>query len=70
MNAEKRLKRLFAASSDQMKAIDGILESRIQEKPMATSGPLLMGMSAAAKFLGVSRVTFWRMTKKRNVTKN
>jgi excisionase family DNA binding protein len=63
MNAEERLKRLFAASSDQMQAIDGILESRIQEKPMATSGPLLMGMSAAAKFLGVSRVTFWRMTK-------
>jgi predicted DNA-binding transcriptional regulator AlpA len=63
MNAEERLKRLFAASSEQMQAIDGILESRIQEKPTATTGPLLMGMSASAKLLGVSRATLWRMTK-------
>ena len=46
-----------------MEAIDGILESGIQEKPMATSGPLLMGMSASAKLLGVSRATLWRMIK-------
>lgn len=64
MNTEERLKRLFAASSEQMQAIDGILESRIQEKPKATSGPLLMGMTASAKLLGVSRATLWRMTKK------
>ena len=46
-----------------MQAIDGILESRIQEKPATMSGPLLMGMSASAKLLGVSRATLWRMTK-------
>ena len=63
MNSEDRLKRLFAASPEQMEAIDGILESGIQEKPMATSGPLLMGMSASAKLLGVSRATLWRMIK-------
>jgi excisionase family DNA binding protein len=63
MNTEDRLKRLFAASPEQMEAIDGILESRTQEKPATTSGPLLLGMSAAAKFLGVSRVTLWRMIK-------
>jgi hypothetical protein len=40
MNMEERLKRLFAASSELMQAIDDILESRNQEKPMATSGPL------------------------------
>lgn len=63
MNTEERLKRLFAASSEQMQAIDDILESRIQAKPTATSGPLLMGMTASAKLLGVSRATLWRMTK-------
>ena len=63
MNTEERLKRLFAASSEQMQAIDDILESRNQEKSKAISGPLLMGMTASAKLLGVSRATLWRMIK-------
>ena len=63
MNSEDRLKRLFAASPEQMEAIDGILEFGVQKRPMATPGPLLMGMSASAKLLGVSRATLWRMTK-------
>jgi len=63
MNTEDRLKRLFAASPEQMEAIDGILESGIQKKTMATPGPLLMGMTASAKLLGVSRATLWRMIK-------
>jgi len=63
MNSEDRLKRLFAASPEQMEAIDGILEFGIQKRPVATPGPLLMGMSASAKLLGVSRATLWRMTK-------
>ena len=63
MNTEERLKRLFADSPEQMGAIDDILESRIPEKTIAASGPLLMGMSASAKLLGVSRATLWRMTK-------
>ena len=63
MNTEERLKRLFAASPEQVQAIDGILESGVQEKPVAASGPLLMGMTASAKLLGVSRATLWRMIK-------
>ena len=63
MNTEDRLKRLFAASAEQTQAIDGILENRIPERPPMTLGPLLLGMSAAAKLLGVSRVTLWRMIK-------
>jgi predicted DNA-binding transcriptional regulator AlpA len=63
MNTEERLKRLFAASPEQMHAIDDILESGIREKPMAMSGPLLLGMTASAKLLGVSRATLWRMIK-------
>jgi transcriptional regulator of acetoin/glycerol metabolism len=63
MNAEERLKRLFAATPEQVKAIDDILESGIPQKIVAASGPLLLGMSASAKFLGVSRATLWRMIK-------
>jgi len=61
MSTEERLKRLFEASPDQLGAIDGILEGKIQTKAAETVGPLLMGMKAAAKFLGVSRTTLWRM---------
>ena len=63
MNSEDRFKRLFAASPEQLEAIDSILEFGIQKRPMASTGPLLMGMSASTKLLGVSRATLWRMTK-------
>ena len=69
MNSEDRLKRLFAASPEQMEAIDGILESGIREKPIAKPGPLLLGMMASAKFLGVSRTTLWRMVEKGRLQK-
>jgi hypothetical protein len=61
MNTEERLKRLFEASPEQIGAIDGILEGKIQKPPTQTVGPLLMGMTASAKFLGVSRTTVWRL---------
>jgi excisionase family DNA binding protein len=61
MNTEERLKRLFAASPEQMGAIDGILEPGMQEKKAESAGPLLLGMTASAKLLGVSRATLWRM---------
>jgi excisionase family DNA binding protein len=61
MNAEERLKRLFAASPEQISAIDSILEGKNQENTSQSIGPLLMGMTASAKFLGVSRTTLWRM---------
>jgi hypothetical protein len=64
MNTEERLKRLFSASPEETKAIDIILESGVLPKPTETIGPLLLGMSAASKFLGVSRATLWRMIKK------
>ena len=63
MNTEERLKRLFAASPEQMGAIDGILEAKVREKATETIGPLLLGMTASAKLLGVSRATLWRMIK-------
>jgi excisionase family DNA binding protein len=63
MNTEERLKRLFEASPEQIGAIDGILEGKIQKPPTQTVGPLLMGMTTSANLLGVSRATLWRMIK-------
>jgi hypothetical protein len=63
MNTKDRLKRLFTAPPEHLQAIDSILERGIPERPTAIIGPLLMGMSASAKMLGVSRVTLWRMIK-------
>jgi excisionase family DNA binding protein len=69
MNIEERLKRLFEASPEQIGAIDVILEGKIQKPPTQTVGPLLMGMMASAKFLGVSRTTLWRMVDKGRLQK-
>lgn len=63
MNTDERLKKLLDASPEQLAAIDGILERRITETFSPTHGPLLLGMSASAKLLGVSRATLWRMIK-------
>ena len=63
MNTDERLKKLLDASPEQLRAIDGILEQRTSETLQVTHGPLLMGMSASAKFLGISRATLWRMIK-------
>ena len=38
-------------------------EERLKRLFEASPEPLLMGMSASAKLLGVSRATLWRMTK-------
>ena len=61
MNTDERLKILLDASPEQLAAIDGVLARRITETFSPAQGPLLLGMSASAKFLGVSRATLWRM---------
>ena len=63
MNTDERLKKLLDASPEQLAAIDGVLARRITETFSPAQGPLLLGMSASAKFLGVSRATLWRMIK-------
>ena len=63
MSTEERLKRVLAASPEQLGAIDNIFEVRSLPTITGTAAPLLMGMIAAAKFLGVSRTTLWRMVK-------
>lgn len=61
MNNE-RLLRILQASPEVQKAIDLILDGKIKTvRTHETNEPLLLGMGAAAKYLGVSRATLWRM---------
>lgn len=62
-NPNDRLLRFLQAPLDQQAEIDRILDGKVSAKPKFPTGPLLCGMSAAAKYLGVSRATLWRMIK-------
>ena len=63
----ERLMKFLQATPEQQVAIDRILDGFL-EVPR-TSGPLLLGMGAAAKRLGVSRATLWRMIQARRLVK-
>jgi excisionase family DNA binding protein len=58
VTSNERLMRFLQATPAQQAAIDRILDGKL---PVASTGPLLMSMGPAAKFLGVSRTTLWRM---------
>ena len=61
--SNERLVRFLNASPEQQAMVDRILEGRLAPAPPspAPTGPLLVGMGAGAKLLGVSRATLWRM---------
>lgn len=59
----ERLLRFLQASPEQQGIIDQVLDGRFPANPEARSGPLLMSMGAAAKFLGISRTVCWRLRK-------
>jgi excisionase family DNA binding protein len=59
--SNERLMRFLQATPEQREAIDRIFDGRTDVKPAALTGPLLLGMGAGAKLLGVSRATLWRM---------
>lgn len=66
-NPNERLLKFLQASPEKQAEIDRILNGAPAiERP---TGPLLYGMSAAAKLLGVSRATLWRMIKAKKLTK-
>lgn len=61
---EELMQAALAASEerkrDALKVLTG--DARIGDgSETVTAGPLLLGMGAAAKYLGVSRATLWRM---------
>jgi len=62
---EAVMKEVLSAPESRREAALKVLRGEVTElaaRP-ATTGPLLLGMLAGAKFLGVSRVTMWRMMK-------
>lgn len=63
INPNERLMRFLQATPEQQELIDEILDGKTVLKPVSPTGPLLMPMGAAAKLLGVSRPTLWRMIK-------
>lgn len=69
INPNERLLKFLQATTEQQAAIDRILEGRMEPAPEPPRGPLLLGMGAGAKLLGVSRATFWRMIKAGRLTK-
>jgi excisionase family DNA binding protein len=60
-NPNERLMRFLQASPEQQSAIDRILEGKPEAEAKPRTGPLLLGMGPAAKYLGVSRGTLYRM---------
>jgi excisionase family DNA binding protein len=62
-NPNERLLRFLQATPEQQAVIDRILEGKMEAAPASASGPLLVGMGAGSKLLGVSRATLWRMIK-------
>ena len=69
MTTDERLRLLLNAPVDQLEKIDAVLERRIPAQGAEAIGPLLMGMSAAAALLNVSRGTLWRMIRAQRLTK-
>ena len=55
------LMRFLQATPEQQGLIERILDGRAAVMAPAPAGPLLLGMGAGAKLLGVSRATLWRM---------
>lgn len=60
-NNNERLIQFLQATPEQQAEIDQILEGKERIRVAPSSGPILLGMGAAAKTLGVSRATLWRM---------
>ena len=67
LNPNDRLLKILQAPPETQAAIDALLEGRSQVQT-APTGPLLYGMDAGAKFLGVSRSTLWRILKSGKIT--
>ena len=65
----ERLMRFLQATPEQQTHIERILDGKSTDQPQPATGPLLLGMSQASKFLGVSRATLWRMIAAQRLTK-
>ncbi len=62
INQNDRILKFLQAPPNVQAEIDRVLEGKPPtSQPDVPTAPLLLGMSAAAKFLGVSRATLWRI---------
>ena len=69
-NPNERLMKFLQASPEIQSEIDRILEGKpVTPKSEPPTGPLLMGMSASAKFIGCSRATLWRICRAKRLQK-
>ncbi len=68
-NMNERLLRFLQATPEQQEIIDKILEGKFPAVHEGPAGPLLLGMSKGAQFLGVSRGTLWRMIRDGRLSK-
>ena len=66
LSPNDRMMKVLQAPPEVQARIDALLENR--DTPPPTTGPLLLGMDAGAKFLGVSRSTMWRIVKSGRIT--
>lgn len=59
---------LYASDEKKDEALR-VFRGEIQEAPKQLIGPLLLGMGAAARLLGVSRATLWRILQSGKIKK-
>jgi len=61
LTSDQRMMKLLQATPQQIEAVDRVLNGDPPPKSRVLDGPALLGSSAAAKLLGVTRGTLWRM---------
>ena len=61
LTTDQRMLKLLQATPDQLEGVDRILNGEPPPKSRVLDGPALLGSSAAARLLGVTRGTLWRM---------
>lgn len=61
INQNSRLIKFLQAPQSVQEEIERMLDGKPAAPKATTAGPLLLGMSQAARFLGVSRGTLWRV---------
>lgn len=67
LSPNDRMMKVLQAPPEVQARIDAILENRDTPVPSST-GPLLLGMDAGAKFIGISRSSLWRLIKSGRIT--
>lgn len=68
-NSNERLLKILQASPDIQAQIDRILEGKAPTGSHPPTGPLLYSMTTAAKLLGTSRATIWRICRAKKLSR-